>query len=123
MYTHLQLRDSTRPPVSLATLARMKEQGEKIASLTCYDASFATLEDVVAFYATRDLDPARWYPTVNGQVQLYNDLPAGLRTNVQRGAPFRRAGQPPAITPQDAADIVAFLRTLTDGFALPAGTQ
>ncbi|MFZ9872163.1 MAG: 3-methyl-2-oxobutanoate hydroxymethyltransferase [Steroidobacteraceae bacterium] len=45
MYTHLQLRDSTRPPVSLATLARMKEQGEKIASLTCYDASFATLVD------------------------------------------------------------------------------
>lgn len=45
MYTHLQLRDSTRPPVSLATLGRMKEQGEKIASLTCYDASFATLVD------------------------------------------------------------------------------
>jgi len=45
MYTHLQLRDSTRPPVSLATLARMKEQGEKIASLTCYDASFAALVD------------------------------------------------------------------------------
>jgi 3-methyl-2-oxobutanoate hydroxymethyltransferase len=45
MYTHLQLRDSTPPPVSLATLARMKEQGEKIASLTCYDASFATLVD------------------------------------------------------------------------------
>jgi len=45
MYTHLQLRDSTRPPVSLATLARMKEQGEKIASLTCYDASFASLVD------------------------------------------------------------------------------
>ncbi len=45
MYTHLQLRDSTRPPVSLATLARMKEQGEKIAALTCYDASFAALVD------------------------------------------------------------------------------
>ncbi|MBK7249490.1 MAG: 3-methyl-2-oxobutanoate hydroxymethyltransferase [Gammaproteobacteria bacterium] len=45
MYTHLQLRDSTRPPVSLATLDRMKASGEKIASLTCYDASFATLLD------------------------------------------------------------------------------
>ncbi len=45
MYTHLQLRDSTRPPVTLATLARMKEQGEKIACLTCYDASFAALVD------------------------------------------------------------------------------
>ena len=45
MYTHLQLRDSTRPPVSLATLHKMKTEGEKIASLTCYDASFAALVD------------------------------------------------------------------------------
>ena len=44
MYTHLQ-RDATRPPVTLATLARMKADGEKIASLTCYDASFAVLLD------------------------------------------------------------------------------
>ena len=45
MYTQLQLRDSARPPVNVATLRRMKEQGEKIASLTCYDASFAALID------------------------------------------------------------------------------
>jgi 3-methyl-2-oxobutanoate hydroxymethyltransferase len=44
MYTHLQ-RDVSRPPVTLATLARMKAEGEKIASLTCYDASFAVLLD------------------------------------------------------------------------------
>lgn len=44
MYTHLQ-RDVSRPPVTLATLARMKTDGEKIASLTCYDASFAVLLD------------------------------------------------------------------------------
>ena len=45
MYTHLQLRDTERQPVSLGTLARMKEEGRKIASLTCYDASFAVLLD------------------------------------------------------------------------------
>ncbi len=45
MYTHLQMRDSDRPPVTLSTLARMKADGEKIASLTCYDASFAVLLD------------------------------------------------------------------------------
>jgi 3-methyl-2-oxobutanoate hydroxymethyltransferase len=45
MYTHLQLRDSDRPPVTLSTLARMKADGHKIASLTCYDASFAVLVD------------------------------------------------------------------------------
>lgn len=88
-----------------------------------HNASFATLEDVVAFYATRDIDAARWYPVVNGQVQRYNDLPATLRTNVHQGAPFRRAGQAPAITPQDAADIVAFLRTLSDGFTAAPPAQ
>ncbi len=45
MYTHLQLRDSARPPVTLSTLHRMREAGEAIASLTCYDASFAALVD------------------------------------------------------------------------------
>lgn len=45
MYTQLQLRDSTRPPVSLSTLDKMKANGEKIACLTCYDASFAVLVD------------------------------------------------------------------------------
>lgn len=45
MYTHLELRDSSRPPVSLATLEKMKATGEKIACLTCYDASFAVLTD------------------------------------------------------------------------------
>jgi 3-methyl-2-oxobutanoate hydroxymethyltransferase len=44
MYTHLQ-RDVSRPPVTLATLQRMKAEGEKIACLTCYDASFAVLLD------------------------------------------------------------------------------
>jgi 3-methyl-2-oxobutanoate hydroxymethyltransferase len=45
MYTQLQMRDSDRPPVTLSTLARMKADGGKIASLTCYDASFAVLLD------------------------------------------------------------------------------
>jgi 3-methyl-2-oxobutanoate hydroxymethyltransferase len=44
MYKHLQ-HDAGRPPVTLATLARMKADGEKIACLTAYDASFALLLD------------------------------------------------------------------------------
>jgi 3-methyl-2-oxobutanoate hydroxymethyltransferase len=45
MYTQLQLRGSARPPVNVSTLQRMKADGEKIASITCYDASFAALVD------------------------------------------------------------------------------
>lgn len=86
-----------------------------------HNARFNTLDEVVAFYATRDTDPARWYPVVNGQVQAYNDLPARYQANVHRGPPFnRRPGQAPAFNAQDGADIVAFLRTLSDGF--DAGT-
>ena len=40
MYTQLQLRDSARPPVTVASLGRMKEQGEKISCITCYDENF-----------------------------------------------------------------------------------
>lgn len=42
-YPHLQER--TEKPVTLSDLARMKAEGEKIACLTAYDASFAALED------------------------------------------------------------------------------
>jgi 3-methyl-2-oxobutanoate hydroxymethyltransferase len=45
MYTQLQLRDSARPPVNVSSLAKMKEQGQKIACITCYDASYAALVD------------------------------------------------------------------------------
>ena len=45
MYTQLQQRDSTHPPVTLNTLAQMCAAGEKIACITAYDASFAALVD------------------------------------------------------------------------------
>lgn len=45
MYTQLELRGSTRPPVNVSTLHKMKHEGEKIACLTAYDASFAVLLD------------------------------------------------------------------------------
>ena len=47
MYKHLQERYAPRPPVNVATLARMKAEGEKIAAITAYDASFATLVDLI----------------------------------------------------------------------------
>src|SRR5918993_1845060 len=45
MYKHLQERYAPRPPVNVASLLRMKAEGEKIACITAYDASFATLVD------------------------------------------------------------------------------
>lgn len=45
MYTQLEQRGMSDPPVNVSTLLRMKEQGEPIACLTAYDASFAALVD------------------------------------------------------------------------------
>ena len=45
MYTQLQLRGSSRPPVNVSTLGKMKSEADKIACITCYDASFAVLVD------------------------------------------------------------------------------
>lgn len=45
MYKHLQERYAPRPPVNVATLVKMKSEGEKITCITAYDASFATLVD------------------------------------------------------------------------------
>ena len=45
MYTQLQQRDMAQPPVSLTTLNKMKNEGEAIACITAYDASFAALVD------------------------------------------------------------------------------
>jgi 3-methyl-2-oxobutanoate hydroxymethyltransferase len=45
MYKHLQERYAPRPPVNVSSLMKMKAEGEKIAAITAYDSSFATLVD------------------------------------------------------------------------------
>ena len=45
MYTQLEQRDMAEPPINVSTLRQMKADGEKIACLTAYDASFAALID------------------------------------------------------------------------------
>jgi 3-methyl-2-oxobutanoate hydroxymethyltransferase len=45
MYTQLEQRAMAEPPVNIATLREKKREGEPIACLTAYDASFAALVD------------------------------------------------------------------------------
>ena len=45
MYTQLEQRGMSEPPVNVSTLRTMKEKGEPIACLTAYDASYAVLVD------------------------------------------------------------------------------
>ena len=45
MYTQLEQRGKPQPPVNVSTLRKMKADGEPIACLTAYDASYAALVD------------------------------------------------------------------------------
>ncbi|MGJ0510396.1 MAG: cytochrome-c peroxidase [Methylocystis sp.] len=77
-----------------------------------HNGVFQKLRDVVAFYATRDTDPARWYP----KGEKFNDLPAEDHGNVNtnEGPYDRKPGQKPRLSETDIDAIVAFLETLTD---------
>ena len=90
-----------------------------------HNGAFDTLDDVLRFYAQRDLSPATFYRRdANGQSILYDDLPARYRSNVTREAPFAGSGAGrPAFSDSEAADIIAFLRTLTDGYVPAASTR
>ncbi len=86
-----------------------------------HNGLFDQLRDAVAFYATRDTDPGRWFPAG----KKFNDLPARHHANVDVDTPpyQRRPHQRPQLTDVEIDDIVAFLFTLTDGYqTVPGGS-
>ncbi|PZP35168.1 MAG: hypothetical protein DI603_04640 [Roseateles depolymerans] len=86
-----------------------------------HNGVIATLEEAVRFYATRDSNPEKWYPTVKGRVQKFNSLPRKYQANIDTQLPMdgRRAGSTPPMNEQDIQDLLAFLNTLTDGYRPP----
>ena len=53
-------------------------------------------------------------------MRKFDDLPAAFVGNVNAEAPFsRRPGDKPALSGAEIRDIVAFLRTLNDGYVAP----
>ncbi|MGK5024818.1 cytochrome-c peroxidase [Janthinobacterium sp. RB2R34] len=86
-----------------------------------HNGSFNSLEQVLRFYVQRDTAPQKWYPkNPDGSVHKYDDLPPGLEANVNVEAPFdRQRGQAPALNEQEIADVIVFLKTLTDGYKVP----
>ncbi len=82
-----------------------------------HNGAFATLRDAVAFYATRDTNPERWYPKApDGKVAKFDDLPGKFKDNVNvKEVPYdRKPGQKPRLSDDEIDAIVAFLETLTD---------
>lgn len=79
-----------------------------------HNGVFHDLTDVVRFYATRNSNPRRWY----GPSGVPNDLPAAYLANLEVNRPpfNRRPIDGPVLSEGEVADLVAFLRTLSDGF-------
>ena len=83
-----------------------------------HNGSFTTLREVVDFYVRRDTQPEEWYPHGAGQVEKFNDLLPAMRGNVNVDeVPYdRKPGDEPALSPSEIDDVVAFLKTLDDGY-------
>jgi cytochrome c peroxidase len=83
-----------------------------------HNGVFNSLRDVLRFYVERDIHPEKWYShNPDGTVHKFDDLPPGYADNVDRDAPLDRvAGASPALTESEIDDLIAFLKTLNDGY-------
>ena len=83
-----------------------------------HNGVFTSLAQVIDFYNTRDTNPTKWYPSVKGVLQQFNDLPTALKVNVDIvDVPFGLSpGATPYMTAQNEADLLCFMETLTDGY-------
>ncbi len=83
-----------------------------------HNGAFTDLRKAVEFYARRDTHPGDWYPTGPDGIRKFDDLPAELAGSVNTTeVPYdRKTDQEPALTTAEVDEIVAFLKTLDDGY-------
>ena len=84
-----------------------------------HNGRFKTLKDALTFYVQRDTHPEKWYPlNADGSVNKFDDLPPQYHANVNTTeVPYnRRPGDAPALSDSEIDDVIAFLKTLTDGY-------
>jgi cytochrome c peroxidase len=88
-----------------------------------HNGRFHRLEDVMHFYVERDTYPRKWYPMVAGTLDEFDDLPPRYRDNIDRtDAPLdRNHADRPALNDAEIHDLIAFLKTLNDGYSATAG--
>lgn len=88
-----------------------------------HNGRFHTMDDALHFYVERDTQSAKWYPSRAGKTQIFDDLPPALQANADHvNAPFnRKAGDVPAMDDAEIADLLAFLKTLDDGYSVHSG--
>jgi len=80
-----------------------------------HNGAYKSLDEAVRFYALRDSAPQRIYGA--GRARRFDDLPRKYQANLNQDAPFgAKPGGRPSLTEAEIADVVAFLKTLTDGY-------
>ncbi|TAL94327.1 MAG: c-type cytochrome [Paraburkholderia sp.] len=84
-----------------------------------HNGVYHDLKQVMTFYNLRNTSPEKIYPRdASGKVMKYDDIPAKYVENIDvADAPFdRKAGDQPAMTDAEIDDIIAFMKTLDDGY-------
>lgn len=90
-----------------------------------HNGRFHNLEDTLRFYVERDTAPQKWYADKSGKLVQYDDMPTIYRANIDHvNAPFnRKKGDAPAMNDDEIRDMVAFLKTLDDGYSQHSGAK
>jgi len=83
-----------------------------------HNGSFDNLRDVVDFHVRHDTDPGLWYPKSATGSRKFDDLPEQDQSavNVSEVPYDRKPGETPALAAAEIDDVVAFLKTLDDGY-------
>ena len=67
----------------------------------------------------RDTNFEKWYPAgIDGTLRKFDDLPPQYRANLNiTEVPYnRQPGDAPALSDAEIDDVIAFLKTLSDGY-------
>lgn len=84
-----------------------------------HNGHFTDLREVLRFYVQRDTHPEKWYGrNPDGSINKFDDLPEIHKGNVNtdEGPYGRSPGDAPALGEDEIEDVLAFLRTLSDGY-------
>jgi cytochrome c peroxidase len=90
-----------------------------------HNGRFHTLKEALQFYVERDTAPEKWYKSASGTVEIFDDLPEALRGNVDTiDLPMTlKKGDKPFWNDAQIDDVIAFLKTLDDGYRKPGAPR
>jgi cytochrome c peroxidase len=86
-----------------------------------HNGVYHNLKQVMDFYNLRNTSPEKIYShDASGKVSKFDDIPPQYQSNVDvADAPLdRKPGDKPAMTEEEINDLIAFIKTLNDGYKI-----